>query len=115
MRPGSSTNATLRDIRSRTDGRGKMRQQRRSQDNKSDIEIEINSLDRDTNNDLANEFDDDDEESFRYGAKANGVGSKKYGKFAGKHNGYGNESKRREAIEDLDRSRLMLGTEEDNS
>jgi hypothetical protein len=45
VRPGSSTNATLRDMRSRTGGRGKKRSMR-SQDMNDD---DLNSLDRDSN------------------------------------------------------------------
>ena len=47
VRPGSSTNATLRDFRSRTDARAK-RRSLRSQD-LNDNELELNSLDRDSN------------------------------------------------------------------
>ena len=47
VRPGSSTNATLRDFRSRTDARAK-RRSLRSQD-MNDHELELNSLDRDSN------------------------------------------------------------------
>ena len=87
VRPGSSTNATLRDIRSRTDARAK-RRSLRSQD-MNDEEIELNSLDRDSNlvDEVLNEIE---------------------------FNGNGHV-KRREAAEDLDRSRLQLGTDEDNS
>lgn len=102
VRPGSSTNATLRDARSRANERGRKKNQRRSNDNKSDLEIELNSLARDSHHDLGDL--DDDDESYRYGARVNGAGNKKQGK---QMNGYhGVDSKRREVLEDSDRSRL---------
>lgn len=85
VRPGSSTNATLRDFRNRNDARAK-RRSLRSQD-MGDNDLELNSLDRDSNEGYDVDFD----------------GTLK------KRNG------RREAAEDPDRSRLQLGTEEDNS
>ena len=110
VRPGSSTNATLRDARSRANDRAKKKNQRRSNDNRSDLEIELNSLERDSHNDIG---DLDDDDSYRYGARVNGAATKKQG---GKANGYhAMDSKRREILEDLDRSRLQLGTDEDNS
>lgn len=47
VRPGSSTNATLRDFRSRTDARAKRRSLRSDQQD----DLELNSLDRDSNAD----------------------------------------------------------------
>lgn len=87
VRPGSSTNATLRDIRSRTNDRAKRRKSLRSQD--ADAEIELNSLDRDSNivDQVLNEIEFNDD----------------------------GPPKRREFAGDLDRSRLQLGTDEDNS
>lgn len=87
IRPGSSTNATLRDFRNRNDARAK-RRSLRSQD-MNDGDLELNSLDRDSN------------EGDVYDVDFDGTLKKRNGP--------------REAAEDNDRSRLQLGTEEDNS
>lgn len=84
-RPGSSTNATLRDFRGRTDPRAK-RRSLRSQD-MNDNDLELNSLDRDSHDGGVLDL--------------NGT--------AGRRN------RALEQAEDADRSRLQLGTEEDNS
>lgn len=85
-RPGSSTSATIRDIRSRTDARVK-RKSLKSQD-MNDADLELNSLDRDSHivNDEVYKLEID------------------------------NTAKRRMvAPDEFDRSRLQLGTDEDNS
>lgn len=85
LRPGSSTSATIRDLRSRTDGRVK-RKSLESHD-MNDAEIELNSLDRDSHilNDDA------------YNVDFNGT------------------AKRRVPADEFDRSAMQLGTDEDNS
>ena len=82
VRPGSSTNATLRDFRSRTDARAKRRSLR------SDMhdELELNSLDRDSNEEDVLHLDLD-----------------------------GRRDGARDALDEQDQSRLQIGTEEDNS
>lgn len=86
IRPGSSTNATLRDFRNRNEAA--KRRSLRSQD-MNDNDLELNSLDRDSND--GDVYDVDFDGTLK---KRNGP---------------------REAAEDPDRSRLQLGTEEDNS
>ena len=87
IRPGSSTNATLRDFRNRNEAAAK-RRSLRSQD-MNDNDLELNSLDRDSN------------DGDVYDVDFNGTLKKRNGP--------------REAAEDPDRSRLQMGTEEDNS
>ena len=67
LRPGSSTNATLRDFRSRTDARAKRRSLRSHDMN--DDELELNSLDRDSNEGDAYHLDFDGTVRRRDGAR----------------------------------------------